>query len=119
MLACRSGITGAQVHADPLGGAARQVEGAVKPPGAVVVPEVVVGPRRLLTAGEGGGDGDGHGDVVVFGSRHRDARKSRTPVLMTSERASEYSGETLVGRVCLVPLPHAGSFDPVAPWRLC
>ena len=111
-------VGSAEAYADALGGAVRQVDGAVEPPGAVVVPQVVVRTRGLLAAGEGRG-GYGHGDVVVFGSRHRDARKSRTPVLMTSERASEYSGETLVGQVCLVLLPHAGSFDPVAPWRLC
>lgn len=37
---------------------------------------------------------------------------------MTSERASEFSGETLVERVCLVP-PHMPDWLPVAPWRLC
>lgn len=34
-----------------------QVEGAMEPPGAVVVPEVMVEACGLLTAGEGGGSG--------------------------------------------------------------
>ena len=34
--------------------------------------------------------------------------KKRTPVLMTSEGASENSGETVFGQVCLVLLPHVG-----------
>ena len=55
-----------EIHADPLCGAVRQVDGAVQPPGAVVVPEMVVGSRSLLTAGNDGRCDLIHGDVVVW-----------------------------------------------------
>ena len=43
-------VTGSEVHAYTLGGAIGFVDGAVEPPGAVVVPEGVVGAVGLLTA---------------------------------------------------------------------
>ena len=44
-------VTGSEVHAYTLGGAIWFVDGAVEPPGAVVVPEVVVEAVGLLTVG--------------------------------------------------------------------
>ena len=54
-----------EVHADAPGRVIRQVECAVKPPGAVVVPEMVIGSRDLLTAGNNGYCDGVHDGVVV------------------------------------------------------
>ena len=56
-------VAGVEVHAHPLGGEIRQVQGSVEPPGSVVVPEVVVGARGLLAAGQLGRCGLVHGVV--------------------------------------------------------
>ena len=65
----RCEVPGPEAGADAPGGAVRQVEGAVEPPVAVVVPKVVERPRVLLAAGDEGRVRCVHGDVVIwFGS---------------------------------------------------
>ena len=54
------------LSAQPPLGEVRHVDGAIQPPGAVVVPEMVVGSRGLLTAGNDGRCDLIHGDVVVW-----------------------------------------------------
>ncbi len=46
-------IRGAEVHPDAAGCAVGKVFGTVKPPSAVVVPQVVIWARRLLASGVG------------------------------------------------------------------
>lgn len=112
-------ILGAEAFSDPLRSAVRQVERAVDPPVAVVVPKVVERSRVLLAAGDDGGFGYAHGGVV-FGCWGDivSTGKNAPPVPMTSARAVEKSGETFFERVCLVP-SHMPDCLPVAPWRLC
>ena len=55
-----------EVHAHAFGGAIGQMEGPMEPPVSVVVPEMVVGSRGLLTAGNDGRCDLIHGDVVVW-----------------------------------------------------
>ena len=55
-----------KVHADTLRSAVGKMEGAVKPPGAVVVPQVMVWSSGLLAAGNNRGCDRVHGDVVVL-----------------------------------------------------
>ena len=99
-------VAGAEVPPYAELGVVRTVDGVVQPPGAVVVPEMVVVSRGFLAAGNGGGVRI-HGDVVVWLTTPL-SPQIKTPGPRTSVRASEISGETFVGRVCLVPLPHPG-----------
>ena len=58
-----SHVRGAEVFPQPPFGEVRQVDGAVKPPSAVVVPEVVIGTAGFLAAGD---FLRFHSDVVVW-----------------------------------------------------
>lgn len=90
-----------QAAADPHGGAIRLVNGAVEPPGSVVIPEVMIFPHRSLAAGKDGLAG-GHSDVEL-GFVHIRSPKNETPGLRTSSRAFSLR-ETVFRWVCLVPL---------------
>ena len=51
------------------------------------------------------------GLVMVWIHDTKSPRKKRRLPRITSEQASENSGETFVGWVCLVPLPHPAIFS--------
>ena len=90
-----------QAAADPHRSAIRLVNGAVEPPGSMVVPEVMIFPRRALAAGKDGLAG-GHFDMEL-GLVHIRSPKNETPGLRTSNRAFSLR-ETVFRWVCLVPL---------------
>lgn len=110
------GVPGLQAAAAADGGVIREMNGAVEPPGSMVVPEVMVFPRGALAAGEIGWVG-GHGDVLAVWAHH-EAKKQKAR-LRSSSRAI-YSGDCfsagLSGPARLIP--QMVSLRK-APWRLC
>lgn len=75
-LACGMHIRGAEVFPQPPFGEVRQVKGAVQPPGAVVVPQVMIEAARFLSAGD---DVWVHGDVGFMDLPTSRASEMKTP----------------------------------------